>query len=128
VLALYLGFNALMYVVLGLWCAIAPRQTSAFVGLEPSNAGGQSEYLAVYGGLQTGLGVFFAWAVMVPEYRRAALLMSLLIYLGIVLFRTLAVARLGFGELGNARSFWVLEILLLLSAVALALFGPERNR
>jgi Domain of unknown function (DUF4345) len=127
-LALYLGFNALMYVVLGLWCAIAPRQTSAFVGLQPSGPGGQSEYLAVYGGLEAGLGVFFAWAVAVPEYRRAALLLSILLYLGIVAFRTIAVVRLGFGELGNARYFYVLEILLLLSAVALALWAPGRNR
>ncbi|MBK7644410.1 MAG: DUF4345 family protein [Planctomycetes bacterium] len=126
-LALYLGFNALMYVALGLWCAIAPQQTSAFVGLQPTGAGGQSEYLAVYGGLEFGLGVFFAWAVAVPEYRRAALLMSVLLYFGIVAFRTIAVLRLGFGELGNARAFYALEIVLLLSAVALAFFGPERR-
>lgn len=124
--ALYLGFNALMYVVLGLWCAIAPQQTSAFVGLQPTSPGGQSEYLAVYAGLETGLGVFFAWAVAVPEYRRAALLMSILLYLGIVAFRTIAVVRLSLGEMGNARYFYALEILLLLLAVALARYGSEQ--
>ena len=125
-LALYLGFNALMYIVLGLWCAIAPQQTSAFVGLQATNPGGQSEYLAVYGGLEAGLGGFFAWAVVVPEFRRAALVMSLMLYFGIVAFRTIAVVRLGFGELGNARAFYALEIVLFLSAVALAVFGPAR--
>ena len=116
----FLGFNALMYALLALWCAFAPEQTSAFVGLQRLNAGGQSEYLAVYGGLEMGLAAFFGWAVCVPEHRRAALLMSLLLYLGIVAFRSVAVVRLGFGELGNARTFYVLEILLLLAAVALS--------
>jgi hypothetical protein len=124
----YLGLNALMYLVLGLWCAIAPQQTSTFVGLKPISPGGQSEYMAVYGGLEFGLGAYFAWAVVVPEYRRAALLLALLFYLGIVVFRTFAVIHLGFGQLGNARGFYVAEILLLLSAVALTVFAPASTK
>lgn len=119
-LALYLAFNAVMYVVLGIWCALAPQQTAQFVGLQPANPGGQSEYLAVYGGLEAGLGVFFGWAVFVPEHRRAALLAALCLYFGIVAFRTIAVLRLSFGELGNARWFYLLEIVLLACAAALA--------
>lgn len=117
--ALYLAFNAVLYAALGLWCALAPRTTSTFLGLSPVNPGGESEYLAVYGGLQAGLAVFYGVAALLPEHRRSALLLSAAVYGGIVLLRTVAGLRLGFSELGNARFAYGLEIVLLISALIL---------
>lgn len=121
---LYLAFNAVLYAGFSVWCALAPRQTSSFLGLAAANPGGESEYLAVYGGLQAGLAVFYALALALPEHRKAALLLSLCLYGGIVLLRTIAGLRLGFDTLGNARFAYGLEIVLLLAALALVVRGP----
>lgn len=124
-LVIYLAFNAVLYAAFALWCAIAPQQTANFLGLTPANPAGESEYLAVYGGLQAGLAVFYALAVFLPEHRKAALLLSLTMYGGIVLLRTMAGLRLGFGELGNARFAYGLEIVLLIAALVLVLRGAR---
>lgn len=121
----YLAFNAVLYTVFALWCALAPRQTSGFLGLTYSNPAGESEYLTVYGGLQAGLAVFYALATFLPEHRKSALLLSLALYGGIVLLRTIAGLRLGFGELGNARFAYGLEIVLLVVALVLVLRGTR---
>ena len=118
-LAVYLAVNAVLYAAFSLWCAIAPRTTSTWLGLPPANAGGESEYLAVYGGLQAGLAVFYALAWAMPAHRASALLMSVCLYAGIVGLRTVAGLRLGFAELGNARFAYGLEIVLLVLAIAL---------
>lgn len=116
---LYLGFNALMYVVFAVWCAAKPATTSAYLGLSATTAGGRSEYLAIYGGLQAGLALFYGFALYAPEHRRAALWMSAFLYGGIAAFRTIAVVQEGFGALGAARAFYVAEIALCAAAVAL---------
>ena len=121
----YLAFNAVLYTVFAAWCALAPKQTSGFLGLTPANPAGESEYLAVYGGLQAGLAVFYACATFLPEHRKSALLMSLALYAGIVALRTIAGLRLGFGELGNARFAYGLEIVLLIIALVLVLRGTR---
>jgi hypothetical protein len=124
-LALYLGFNAVLYAVFAAWCACSPRQTADFIGLVARNPAGESEYLAVYGGLQAGLAVFYGLALALPDYRKAALLLSVTLYGGIVALRTIAVLRLGFADLGNARYTYGLEITLLLLAVVLMVRGSR---
>jgi hypothetical protein len=116
---LYLGFNALMYGVFAAWCAAAPKQTGDFVGLSAIGPTGQSEYLAVYGGLQAGLALFYGLALFSSEHQRSALWMSALLYGGIAAFRSLAVLRRGFAELGSARMFYLAEIVLFVAAVLL---------
>jgi Domain of unknown function (DUF4345) len=124
-IVIYLAFNAVLYTAFAIWCALAPKQTSEFLGLTATNPAGESEYLAVYGGLQAGLAVFFALATFLPEYRKSALVMSLALYGGIVLLRTVAALRLGFAELGNARFAYGLEIVLLIVALVLVLRGAR---
>lgn len=119
----YLAFNAVLYTLFAAWCALAPKQTSEFLGLTYSTPAGESEYLTVYGGLQAGLAVFFALATFLPEHRKSALLMSLALYGGLVALRTIAGLRLGFGELGNARFAYGLELVLLIVALVLVLRG-----
>lgn len=116
---LYLAFNALMYAVFAAWCTLAPRQTGQYVGLTHTTPGGQSEYLAVYGGLQAGLAAYYALALLAPAHQRSALWMSAFLYAGIAAFRTIAALRLGFDSLGNARYFYCAEVVLFLAAVFL---------
>jgi hypothetical protein len=121
VIPAFLAFNALLYAVFAVWCTLAPSRTSAFLGLSTTNAGGASEYLAVYGGLQAGLAVFYALAAALPAHRRTAVLFSLALYGGIVAFRSIAVVRSGFGALGNARYAYVLELVLLVVSAVLVI-------
>jgi hypothetical protein len=118
-LVLYLAVNAVLYVAFAIWCTLAPRTTANWLGLATTGAGGESEYLAVYGGLQAGLGVGYSLSLWLPETRPTALLWSVAVYGGLVAWRSLAACRLGFRALGNARFTLGLEFLLLLAAVLL---------
>jgi hypothetical protein len=118
-LVVYLAVNAVLYVAFAIWCTLAPRTTASWLGLATTGAGGDSEYFAVYGGLQAGLGVGYSLSLWLPETRPTALLWSVALYGGLVVWRGLAVYRLGFAALGNARFTLGLEIVLLLAAIVL---------
>jgi hypothetical protein len=59
------------------------------------NAGGRTEYLAVYGGLQLGIGLLFAWTALARERGRFGLMLALALYAPIVAFRLLGLLRYG---------------------------------
>lgn len=91
-LKLYLGFNALVYVVLALWCTFAVQTTSQSQGFLSLSSSGRSEYLTIYGGLQLGLGIFFALCAWNPRWSEVGLVMALCFYVPIVLYRSISVA------------------------------------
>ena len=66
----FLAIVGIAYLVLAVWCALKPGQTSNSVGLTLQPGSGQSEYLVVYGGLQLGLGLFFLWPLLQHETER----------------------------------------------------------
>lgn len=76
------------YVVLAVWCAVAPAKTSSSVGFDLQPGSGQSEYLVIYGGLQFALGLVFLWPHIRPEAELFALTTCLIVHAAIVLFRT----------------------------------------
>lgn len=117
----YFIVNAVIYAAFSVWCALAPQQTATFLGLGRLNPAGEAEYLTVYGGLQGGLAVFYLLAALLPVHQRTALMFSVCLYGGLVLFRSLAIAGIGWSQLGNARFPFILEVLLLLAALALFL-------
>ena len=90
----YLWLNAALYAVFGVLCAVNPRGTAKGLGYSLSTHGGLSEYLTVYGGLQFGLAAFFAWTAMRDDLHQAGLVLALALYVPIVLFRWISVARL----------------------------------
>lgn len=92
--AAYLWINAALYAVFGVLCAINPRGTAKGLGYALPSNGGLSEYLTVYGGLQLGLAAFFAWVAMREDLHQAGLVLALALYIPIVLFRWMSVARL----------------------------------
>ena len=118
-LLIYLVVNAVLYGAFSIWCTLAPRSTANWLGLTTTGPGGESEYLAVYGGLQAGLAVGYAMAVWLPEARSTALLWSVALYGGLVAWRGVAALRLGFESLGNARFAFGLEVVLLVAAIVL---------
>jgi hypothetical protein len=91
-LNIYLYVNAVIYVVFAAWCTVAPMSTARNLGYESLSSSGLSEYVVVYGGLQLGLGLFFAWCVQ-AGLQRAGLVLALALYVPIVLYRCISVAR-----------------------------------
>lgn len=85
--ALYLWFNAALYLVLGVWCTLLPDKTAEAIGFAFAKPGARSEYITVYGGLEFGLGVFFLACALQPAWREAGLLLGLCMYAGLVIWR-----------------------------------------
>ncbi len=115
---IYLAINALLYVVFAVWCVAMPAQTSAFVGLQPVGGAGRSEFFAVYGGLEFGLGLLFALAAWRPGLQTAGLLVAALTYGGIALFRSAAFLTQS-APGGNAWYIFPLEVTMAVIGVIL---------
>jgi hypothetical protein len=91
----YLWFNAIAFVAFAAWCGLSAEPTAQALGFTAMNAGGRTEYLAVYGGLQLGIGLLFAWTALARERGRFGLMLALALYAPIVAFRLLGLLRYG---------------------------------
>ena len=85
--AIYLYINAALYLLFAVWCTVASDSTSTNLGYRVLSAGGRSEYLVIYGGLQLGLAVMFWLLARDSQYQRLGILISAAIYVPIVLYR-----------------------------------------
>lgn len=83
-----LGVSAIAFIGYGLVGLLSPAIPAGFAGLTMSNGDAFAEIGAMYGGLQTGLGLFCALAILKPDLYRSGL-MLLAIAIG-----ALALARL----------------------------------
>ena len=90
--AVYLWINAVLYALLALWCLLMPTQTSQSIGFLQLSNSGQSEYAVIYGGMQFGFAFLFAWTALSGNVR-FGLIFALSIYVPILLFRIVSVAR-----------------------------------
>ncbi len=87
----------ILYLLSGLWCALNPQVASEFLGYMLTNVG-LSEFFAVYGGLQVGLGVAMLVASIKTEYIEASLLFASITSLGLLVFRLIALVRFDASE------------------------------
>lgn len=85
-----LWFSAGMFIAYGLICLIWPELPMTYAGLAAASADATPEVAAMYGGLQTGFGVFCLLGALRPAYYRPALVLLVLCV----------------GALGLARAFW----------------------
>ena len=116
----YLLANAVIYAVFGVMSAIAPAKIAASLGLT-GDASGKVEFFTVYAGLELGVAAFYAWAAYAsPQAQRVALMFSLCLYAGLVLFRGIGLA-MHWPVNGTILAVAGLELALLLGAVALTL-------
>ncbi|MEO6876823.1 MAG: DUF4345 domain-containing protein [Opitutaceae bacterium] len=115
---LYLFVNAALYAALAVFCTVRLTQTARAIGFTELTAGGHSEYLVVYGGLQLGLALFYFAAGRDPEYFRIGILFSLLLYAPMVgyrlasllIFRPHSIVTLGTTALEIFLLLWALVI------------------
>jgi hypothetical protein len=120
----YLWFNALLYIGLAIWCTVAPDATAQAVGFTALTPSGQTEFLAVYGGMEFGIGLLFAYFAVSGQPRNG-LVLGVAFYGPIVLWRAFAISRYGPLEsttIGLAAAEWVLLLL------GVALFLRQRSR
>jgi hypothetical protein len=125
VTAIYLYVNAAMYALFALWCALRLDSTARNLGYTALSNSGRSEYFTVYGGLQWGLALVFAYLAIKPELHRPGLLVSIALYAPIVLHRTISLFRFGPVE-SMTRMVAGLEIVMLVAAIALWFLGQDR--
>ncbi len=90
--AIFLWALAALYVALGVWCFVAPAKTSSSLGFTLDRSG-LVEYCAVYGGLEIGLGLVFAWTAWAPANHLAGLVLAAGLHAPIVICRAIALAR-----------------------------------
>jgi hypothetical protein len=88
---IYFATNAVLYFALALLCTFKHRQTSRGTGFTELNNSGHSEYLVIYGGLQMGLALFYAWLARDAQLARVGIVFSVLLYAPIVLYRVATV-------------------------------------
>ena len=115
--AFYLWLNAGAYALLGLWCALRLDTTSSKLGYTLNNSG-RIEYLTVYGGLQWGLAIAFAYLASRSELHRVGVLVAIAIYLPLVLHRLIGLLRFGPGDM-LIRVLSAVEVLMLAWALLL---------
>lgn len=83
-----LWVSAIMFIAYGLACLVSPAIPTDYTGLAMTTGDAFAEIGAMYGGLQTGFGVFCLLGALRQEFRRPAL-MALFLMVG-----SLALARL----------------------------------
>ncbi|MDP3517676.1 MAG: DUF4345 family protein [Pseudohongiella sp.] len=73
-----LWISGLVFISYGMVSLFAPAVPAGFAGLIISNGNAYAEIAAMYGGLQTGIGLFCLLAVLKPAYYRAGLVILVL--------------------------------------------------
>jgi hypothetical protein len=122
--AIYLWLNAAIYSIFAVLCTVRATATSQSIGFTALNNGGMAEYVTVYGGMELGLGIIFAWLAYRPELHRTGIVLALALYAPLVIFRWISVARY-WPVQGLTLGTGVLETTLLVLAVAL--WFAQRN-
>lgn len=75
---LILWVSALVFTGYGMVSLVAPSVPAGYAGLVISNGNAFAEIAAMYGGLQTGIGIFCLLAVLKTEFYRAGLVILVL--------------------------------------------------
>ena len=78
---LLLCISGLILIAYGVACAMNPALPASLIGMELGEAGGAIEFVAMYGGLQTAMGLFFLHAGLRP-LRQHLGLQCLALFLG----------------------------------------------
>ena len=83
-----LWVNAIVFISYGIACLLSPELPAGYAGLTISNGDAYVEMGAMYGGLQTGFGLFILLCALRPAMRRNGLLLLAMV------IGSLALARL----------------------------------
>ena len=94
-----LGINGVAFLGFGLACFFDPTITANLVGYELSRTDAWIEVRAMYGGIQTIIGIYMLLGLVVERYREPALVFLILAYSGLAIGRWYGLA-VDVGEAG----------------------------
>lgn len=115
----FLLIVGMIFIAYGIACAVDPALAARLAGLQIGNGDGFAELGAMYGGLQTGVGLYLALAAFRPSLQDGALL---LLVLAIGLLAALrGASALRTEELITAYTWGALAFETLVTALAAAL-------
>jgi hypothetical protein len=83
-----LWVSALMFIGYGLACVVSPALPTQYAGLGMNTGDAYAEIGAMYGGLQTGFGLFCLFGALRKDFYRPALASLVLLVGGLALART----------------------------------------
>lgn len=86
-----LGMSAIAFIGYGLTSLVSPDIPAGLAGIAISNADGFAEVGAMYGGLQTGIGLFCLLSLIKADFYRAGLVLLALAIGSLALARLLSV-------------------------------------
>ena len=91
----FLWITAIGWIGYGLYCLFVPSTLTTFAGLSPTTLTAEVEIRAMYGGLQTAVGVLALIGALHPRRSEGVLLTLSCIYLGLCLTRSSSALLLG---------------------------------
>ncbi len=115
-LRIFLIASVFIWLPYGLMCFLFPGLVGGFNGIQPVADTGLIEFKAIYGGLQSGMGLMVLFALMNSRFERPALLMLMF------LCGFMALARYIATDFDVAVSFYTYMALVLEGATALLAF------
>ncbi len=123
-------FTAVSFIGYGLTCLFLPDIVGTLSGLGLQMVSGRTEIHAMYGGLQTGLGLFFLLCGMHKEWVRPGTVAIILAMGGLALARTYGISVQGSPGSYNlgAASYEALTALFGLIALRLLAKGERQQR
>jgi hypothetical protein len=90
-----LWISAIVFISYGLACLASPALPAGYAGLSMTNGDAFAEIGAMYGGLQTGFGVFCLLAALNPGYYKPGLVLLVLCIGSLALARLYSTAVAG---------------------------------
>ncbi|GAB5452010.1 MAG: hypothetical protein Hals2KO_23380 [Halioglobus sp.] len=94
-----LWLSTLAFVSYGIACLLSPELPAGYAGLAIASGDGYAEMGAMYGGLQTGFGIFCALGALRADLYRPALLL-LVVVIGSLALGRLYSTLMGVGPVG----------------------------
>ena len=84
--------NGLIFLLYGVACLFSPELAAGYIGYELTTADKTIEVIAMYGGLQTGFGLFCLFSAFSTAHSKSAVVAICLIMGGLALSRLLGIA------------------------------------
>ena len=87
-----LWLTALVFIVYGTFILFAPQVPAGLIGFVLTNADARIEMIAMYGGLEIGVGLFCLLGALRQEYEKSSLMFILIVIGGLAISRLCAFA------------------------------------
>jgi len=87
-ISIILWTNGLAFIGFGVTCFFVPTFPAELIGYSLDTADSYIEIRAMYGGLQTVIGMFTLLGAIQADFRRASLILIMLVYQGLAIGRT----------------------------------------